>query len=84
VASVVSSPAAGCASPLDRLGFWGVGGVYGTVNLVIRTVGPHLLLCGAGRRAHQPYGLGAPDRGAFVRARPDSDPLGSGSGRRSN
>jgi hypothetical protein len=34
--------------------------------------------------AHQPYGLGAPDQGVFVKARPDSDPLGSGSGRRSN
>jgi hypothetical protein len=30
-------------------------------------------------RAHQPSGLGAPDQGVFVRARPDSDPLGSGS-----
>jgi hypothetical protein len=28
---------------------------------------------------HQPSGLGAPDQGAFVRAMPDSDPLGSGS-----
>jgi hypothetical protein len=27
---------------------WSVGGVYGTVNLVIRAAGPHLLLCGAG------------------------------------
>jgi hypothetical protein len=34
-----------------------------------------------GDRAHQPSGLGAPDQGAFVRARPDSDPLGSGSAR---
>jgi hypothetical protein len=29
--------------------------------------------------AHQPSGLSAPDQSAFVRARPDSDPLGSGS-----
>jgi hypothetical protein len=29
--------------------------------------------------AHQPSGLGIPDQGAFVRVRPDSDPLGSGS-----
>jgi hypothetical protein len=29
---------------------WSVGGVYGTVNLVISVVGPHLLLYGAGRR----------------------------------
>jgi hypothetical protein len=29
---------------------WGVSGVYGTVNLVISAVGPHLLLYGAGRR----------------------------------
>jgi hypothetical protein len=29
---------------------WGVGGVYGTVNLVISAAGPHLLLYGAGRR----------------------------------
>jgi hypothetical protein len=28
---------------------WGVGGVYGTVNLVISAAGPHLLLYGAGR-----------------------------------
>jgi hypothetical protein len=27
--------------------------------------------------AHKPSGLGAPDQGAFVRARPDSDPLES-------
>jgi hypothetical protein len=30
--------------------FWGVGGVYGTVNFVISAAGPHLLLYGAGRR----------------------------------
>jgi hypothetical protein len=29
---------------------WGVGGVYGTINLVISAAGPHLLLYGAGRR----------------------------------
>jgi hypothetical protein len=29
---------------------WGVGGVYGTVNLVVSAAGPHLLLYGAGRR----------------------------------
>jgi hypothetical protein len=59
---------------------WGVGGVYGTINLVISVVGPHLLLYGAGRwRAHQPSGLDAPDQGVFMRARPDSDLLGSGS-----
>jgi hypothetical protein len=29
---------------------WGVGGVYDTVNLDIRAVGPHLLLYGTGRR----------------------------------
>jgi hypothetical protein len=29
--------------------------------------------------AYQPSGLGTPDQGAFVRIRPDSDPLGSGS-----
>jgi hypothetical protein len=29
---------------------WCVGGVYGTVNLVISAAGPHLLLYGAGRR----------------------------------
>jgi hypothetical protein len=29
---------------------WGVGGVYGTVNLVISATGPHLFLYGAGRR----------------------------------
>jgi hypothetical protein len=29
---------------------WGVGGVYGTVNLVISATGPHLLLYDAGRR----------------------------------
>jgi hypothetical protein len=45
---------------------WGVGGVYGTVNLVISAAGPH-----------QPSGLGALDQGAFVRVRPDSKPLGS-------
>jgi hypothetical protein len=29
---------------------WGVGGVYGTINLVISAAGPHLLLYGTGRR----------------------------------
>jgi hypothetical protein len=29
---------------------WGVGGVYGTVNLVISAASPHILLYGAGRR----------------------------------
>jgi hypothetical protein len=59
---------------------WSVGGVYGTVNLVISAAGSHLLLYGAGRQgAHQSSGLDAPNQGAFVRARPDSDPLGSGS-----
>jgi hypothetical protein len=27
---------------------WGVGGVYGTVNLVLSAAGPHLLLCAQG------------------------------------
>jgi hypothetical protein len=29
---------------------WGVGGVYGMVNLIVSATGPHLLLYGAGRR----------------------------------
>jgi hypothetical protein len=29
---------------------WGVGGVYGMINLVISAAGPHLRLYGAGRR----------------------------------
>jgi hypothetical protein len=62
---------------------WGVGGVYGTVNLIYqcrrcrRPPPPFIWRRATG--AHQPSGLGAPDQGAFVRTRPDSDLLGSGS-----
>jgi hypothetical protein len=79
VAPMVSSPTAGCASPLDRLGFgcwWGVR--HDQLGYQCRRPPPPFIW----RRvtgAHQPSGLGAPNQGALVRARPDSDPLGSGS-----
>jgi hypothetical protein len=59
---------------------WSVGGVSGTINLRYpcrRPPPPFIWRRATG--AHQPSGLGAPDQGVFVRARPDSDPLGSGS-----
>jgi hypothetical protein len=55
--------------------------VYGTVNLVLSAASLHLLLYGAGRWGPPVIWAGRPrsDQGAFVRARSDSDPLGSGS-----
>jgi hypothetical protein len=79
VAPVVSSPAAGCASPLDRLGFGVLVGCTAQSTLLSVPSAPTSFYMAQGDGAHQPSGLGAPDQGAFVRARPDSDPLGSGS-----
>jgi hypothetical protein len=48
-ARVVSSPAAGCASPLDRLGFGVSVGCTARSTWWSVPPAPHLLLCGAGR-----------------------------------
>jgi hypothetical protein len=77
VAPVVSSPTAGCASPLDRLGFGVLVGCTARSTWYQRRWPPPPFIWRRATGAHQPSGLGAPDQGAFVRARPDSDPLGS-------
>jgi hypothetical protein len=79
VAPVVSNPTAGCASPLNRLGFGVLVGCKAQSTSL--SVPPALtsFYMAQGDGAHQSSGLGAPDQGVFVRARPDSDPLKSGS-----
>jgi hypothetical protein len=79
VAPVVSSPAAGCASPLDRLGF-GVLVVCTTRSTSLSVLpAPTSFYMAQGDGGPPAIWAGRPDQGAFVRARPDSDPLGSGS-----
>jgi hypothetical protein len=69
VASMVSSPAAGCVSPLDRLGFEVSVGCTARSTWFSVPPAPTSFYVRRATGAHQPSGLDAPDQGAFVRAR---------------
>jgi hypothetical protein len=79
VAPVVSNPVAGYASPLDRLGFGVLVGCTAQSILLSVPPAPPAFIWRRATGAHQPSGLDAPDQVTFVRARPDSNSLKSGS-----
>jgi hypothetical protein len=63
---------------------WSVGGVYGTINLVISAAGPHLLLYGAGRRGPPAIWTGRPRSGRVCEDKARLGSVGIRVSRRSN
>jgi hypothetical protein len=63
---------------------WGVGGVYGTINLIVSAAGPHLLLYGAGRRGPPAIWAGRPRSGRVCEGKTRLGSVGVRVSRRSN
>jgi hypothetical protein len=63
---------------------WGVGGVYGTINLVISTAGLHLLLYSAGRWGPPAIWAGRPRSGRVSEGKGRLRSVGVWISRRSN